>query len=319
MTLPGPLRGMLLSVGAYVLFTGFDTVSKYCARQVSIFEVMAVEFSTAALLMIAFTLVKHRRRPLWAVFRFNRPELYAARCGAQILGQSLTFLAISHLTLGEFYIIIFSVPIIAVFLAQFLLKEVPVRYVWPVLGINFAGVLIALRPDHGTSSWAIVALCGAFVLACGVIALRKMMESEAPEIASIASASALAVSSLLVTIFVFQPVPFSTFALMMLGGAFFAPGQLMVSNAFRLAPAAIVMPPQFLQLAYGALAGFVVFGDVPKLSLYIGGAIVIGANGFLIFVQSRRRHETRDSLIAEPLASPGLQRAQVGNALRRKA
>jgi drug/metabolite transporter (DMT)-like permease len=38
---------------------------------------------------------------------------------------------------------------------------------------------------------------------------------------------------------------------------------------------------------YGAIAGYVVFGDVPSIWIYIGGAIVIIANIILLMKQNK--------------------------------
>ena len=49
----------------------------------------------------------------------------------------------------------------------------------------------------------------------------------------------------------------------------------------------IQVPLQFLQLVYGAVTGYLVFGDQPALSIYAGGAIVIAANLFLLYAQNQ--------------------------------
>ena len=118
--------------------------------------------------------------------------------------------------------------------------------------------------------------------------LRKMMESETPEMVAITACVALAMGALAVTPFVYKSVAAPDFALMVLGGALFAPAQIMLGTAFRLAPAALVSPPQFLQLVYGALGGYIVFGEIPTLWIYAGGATVIGANAFLLFAQHEK-------------------------------
>src|SRR5208337_3166911 len=134
--------------------------------------------------------------------------------------------------------------------------------------------------------WALVALAGTVLLAGSFVVLRKMMESETPEMVAITASAALAMGALAVTPFVYKSVASPDFALMVLGGALFAPAQIMLSTALRLAPVALVSPPQFLQLVYGALAGYIVFGDVPTPWIFAGGAMVIAANAFLLFAHN---------------------------------
>ena len=278
--------GILLSAAAFLFFTGFDTASKFLARDYSVFQIMGVEFATATVLLVFFAILKNGNKAEQQTLRMNRPSLHLLRGIIQILGQSLVFLAIPHLSLAEFYVIVFCMPIITVLQVGWFLQERSPAFVWPVLAVNFAGVLIALRPDQGVNPWALVALAGAVLLSGSLVVLRKMMESETPEMAAITTSAALAMGALAVTPFVYKAVAARDFALMMLGGALFAPAQIMLSNAFRLAPAALASPPQFLQLVYGAVGGYIVFGDRPTLWIYIGGATVIAANAFLIFAQN---------------------------------
>ncbi len=287
MNAPAPISGMLLSAAAFLLFTLFDTASKYLSGAYSIFQIMAVEFMTATVLLLLYALWRKRGRPAREALRMRRPGLHVFRGALQILGQSLVYLAIPHLSLAEFYVIIFSMPIIAVAKASLFLKERAGAGVWILLATNFAGVLIALRPDQGASLWGFVALAGAFVLAGSIVVLRKMAETETAEMTSLTAAAALALGAIAATPFVYKAAAPQDLALMMLAGALFAPAQIMLATAFRLAPAALAIPPQFLQLVYGAAAGYVVFGDVPGKWVVIGGGAVIASNAVMLVVQNR--------------------------------
>ena len=142
---------------------------------------MFVEFTTATVLLVLFAIQKNRKNPERRTLVMNRPPLHLLRGIVQILGQSLVFLAIPHLSLAQFYVIIFCMPIITVLKVSWFLKERPAAFVWPVLAVNFLGVLIALRPDQGMNLWALIALAGTVLLASSLVVLRKMMESETPE------------------------------------------------------------------------------------------------------------------------------------------
>ena len=190
----------------FCLFTCFDTASKFLSRDYSIFQIMSVEFVTATVLLVLFAGLKNRNNPERRTLVMNRPSLHLLRGIVQILGQSFVFLAIPHLSLAEFYVIIFCMPIITVLKVGWFLKERPAAFVWPVLAVNFVGVLIALRPDQGMNVWALVALAGTVLLAGSLVVLRKMMESETPEMVAITASAALAMGALAVTAFVYKSV-----------------------------------------------------------------------------------------------------------------
>ncbi len=267
---PSTVLGILLSAAAFLLFTCFDTASKFLSRDYSIFQVMFVEFTTATVLLVLFATLKDRNKVERRIWVMNRPRLHLLRGIVQILGQSLVFLAIPHLSLAEFYVIIFCMPIITVLKVGWFLKERPAAFIWPVLAVNFIGVLIALRPDQGMGLWALVALAGT-VLSCGLV--RGSSQDDGKRNAGngvITASAALAMGALAVTPFVYKSVAAPDLALMLLGGALFAPAQIMLGTAFRLAPAALVSPPQFLQLVYGALGGYIVFGEIPTYRFMLG-------------------------------------------------
>ncbi len=286
MTPSAPITGMFLSAAAFLLFTAFDVASKFLAGRYSVFQIMSVEFITALLLMAAYALWKDWKIPGRTVFRVSKPHLHLVRGVFQILGQSLAYLAIPHLSLAQFYVIVFCMPAVTVLKAGWFLKERAAAHVWPVLAVNFIGVLIAMRPSQGLNLWALVALLGVTLLAGGLVVLRRMSESETAEMTGITAAASLALGALVVTPFVYKPMELNDFALAVLGGAFFAPAQMLLVAAFRMAPVALASPPQFLQLVYGAVAGYVVFSEVPGLAVCAGGAIVIAANAALIYVEN---------------------------------
>jgi drug/metabolite transporter (DMT)-like permease len=286
MTPSAPITGMLLSAVAFLFFTAFDVVSKFLAGRYSVFQIMSVEFVTAGLLITGYAFWRDWNSPDRTALRIAKPHLHLMRGGFQIFGQSLAYLAIPHLTLAEFYVIVFCMPAVTVLKAGWFLKERAAAHIWPVLAVNFIGVLIAVRPDRGLNFWALVAFAGIVLLAGGLVVLRRMSESETAEMTGITTAASLALGALVVTPFVYKPMELNDFALAVLGGALFAPAQMLLVAAFRMAPVALASPPQFLQLAYGAAAGYVVFGDVPTLAVCIGGGIVIAANAVLIYVEN---------------------------------
>jgi drug/metabolite transporter (DMT)-like permease len=293
MTAPSaPITGMLLSAAAFLFFTGFDTASKYLADTYSVFQIMSIEFATAGVLIWAYAQGRAWTGERPSGLRIGRLDLHLMRSGLQIAGQSLAFLAIPHLSLAEFYVIVFCMPVVTVLKAGWFLKERAAAHVWPVLGVNFLGVLIALRPDQGVNWWAAVAFGGVVSLSASQVVLRRMVETETPEMAAIATTVALTLAAAAITPFVYKPMSPADFGLMVLGGVLFAPAQILLVTAFRMAPVALATPPQFLQLAYGAVAGYAVFGDIPGAAVCAGGGTVIAANAALIYAENRTNKRT---------------------------
>ena len=60
------------------------------------------------------------------------------------------------------------------------------------------------------------------------------------------------------------------------------------TRAIHLAPTSAVAPFQYFSLIWAMMLGFAIWGDVPTVSLLIGGAIVAGSGLFLLWRESRK-------------------------------
>ena len=60
------------------------------------------------------------------------------------------------------------------------------------------------------------------------------------------------------------------------------------TRAIHLAPTSVVSPFQYFSLIWAMMLGFAIWGDVPTVSLLIGGAIVAGSGLFLLWRESRK-------------------------------
>jgi drug/metabolite transporter (DMT)-like permease len=65
-------------------------------------------------------------------------------------------------------------------------------------------------------------------------------------------------------------------------------GRFLIIRAFRLAAAAVVSPLKYLALVWGALIGYLVWGDVPGF-LDVAGATVVVASGIYLATIGGRR------------------------------
>ena len=123
MTPSAPITGMLLSAAAFLFFTGFDTVSKFLADRYSVFQIMSVEFVTATALLTGLRAPQGLEQARDGnALRMGKPHLHLMRGGFQIAGQSLAYLAIPHLSMAEFYVIVFCMPAVTVLQGRLVLE-----------------------------------------------------------------------------------------------------------------------------------------------------------------------------------------------------
>jgi drug/metabolite transporter (DMT)-like permease len=74
-----------------------------------------------------------------------------------------------------------------------------------------------------------------------------------------------------------------------LGLAFFGTlGMTLMTQAFRLAPAAVVAPFDYTALLWATVLGFLFWAEVPDALTFAGAAVIIASGGFIIWRESRQ-------------------------------
>jgi drug/metabolite transporter (DMT)-like permease len=160
---------------------------------------------------------------------------------------------------------------------------------WFTLITGFLGVLIVTHPGAETFQiGAVFALANAFMYGTVTAGVRGMTATESAE-------TLLMYQMLLIPAFFTLLLPFgmavpswSDAGLMLLNGVTNAIGQYWWTRALHLAPASAVTPFFYLSLVWAAVLGFVVWGDVPTVSLIIGSAVVVGSGLWLLWRESVR-------------------------------
>ena len=64
-------------------------------------------------------------------------------------------------------------------------------------------------------------------------------------------------------------------------------GGLLVVRAFRLAPVSILAPFQYFEIISATILGFLLFGDFPTASKWLGVVIIVGSGLFIIWRERR--------------------------------
>lgn len=288
MKLTSAVQGMLLVAVSYIFFTGFDTTVKISAKTgLPVPEIMAVELLSAAFFLAFLTWIENPKK-FRQEMQFQDKRLHLLRGVLNALANTLFFTGFTHMQLAEFYVILFLVPIWVALMSGWLLREKPSLQLIVCVLASFAGVLVAMHPGQGISPWALLVLAGTFSNAFAFIVLRKMSYTESTRAMAVSVCAVMGVWSLVLTLFLFKPVDMGQLPVMIAGGICFGIAQRFLVKGTSLAPAPVAAAAQFLQLIYGAIAGYMVFNDVPSVWIYAGGAIVIAANLYLLYTQNRK-------------------------------
>src|ERR1044072_8589219 len=78
-------------------------------------------------------------------------------------------------------------------------------------------------------------------------------------------------------------------------------GQIVVTEAVKLADMTVLMPFDFLKLVWAAFLGIIFFAEVPDFLTWVGGAIVFGSSFYIAWREAVvRRKATSNTAVAAP-------------------
>ena len=285
---PTHLQAILLAITGFTLWVLTDTAIKLVNQShLPSYEILAFLGLFMAFFMFARALW---RRDLHALLpRKLQPQLF--RCGLDLGNNFCVVLALRHLTLTTFYILIFLAPIVVAVLSPLFLRE---RMTWPkalAIFTGFAGVVIAVRPWSAAheADWIGYAACMVCV-ACfsvNIVWSRVLTQTENPESLTFFSGMAMAVVGFsLMAGFAVMPahtVPLTTrlATLLVAMGLLCAIGSLCFFVALKHTTAANVSQFHYTQLITGALMAWLVWRQKPALSTILGAVLII-ASGIYI-------------------------------------
>jgi drug/metabolite transporter (DMT)-like permease len=277
-------RGIILMIVATLLFSCASAASKWLVGIYPLGETIFLR-SLSSLLTAAAIILPASGLSVYAT---KRPRDHILRGMSQTISQVCLLIAFSLMPLAGATAISFAAPLFAAVVSIFWLGE---RAGWvrgSALLIGFGGVLIVTNPGaNSLTLGAVFALINAVMYGTVTIAVRGMTRTESANTLVIWQLSVLTFfHSFLLLLGWRWPTPFD--AVLMFGTGFVnAVGQWCWTKCLHLAPAAAVTPFYYLMLVWSMVIGFLVWGEVPTVSLLIGSAIVV-ATGLFLFLREAR-------------------------------
>jgi drug/metabolite transporter (DMT)-like permease len=75
-----------------------------------------------------------------------------------------------------------------------------------------------------------------------------------------------------------------------------------LAQAFREVDATVVLPVDFLRLIWSSLLGYMIFGEVPEILVWVGGAVIFGSTAYIAYREARLR-KVRPAAVGPPAPS----------------
>ncbi len=189
-----------------------------------------------------------------------------------------SFYAVTVIPLANAVSYSFAAPVIATVLAVFFLKE---RIRLPrILAVvtGFIGMLVLLRP--GTlpfSSGVGAALISSVSVAFAIICIRKLSQTDKPNVVALYSLMITLPLSFVVALFKWSWPNTEQWMILLIIGFCAATAQFSISKAFSHSETTAIMPIDFIRLLFSALIGYIFYDETPDLYTFIGAAIILSS------------------------------------------
>lgn len=269
------LRGIAYRLACAVILACMFALIKSLGSRYPVGEIVFAR-NLFALVPIAWLL---QTQGQWAVLKTKHPLKHARRSVAGTLSLFFGFGAVTMLPLSTAVALTYAAPLFITIMSVTLLREqVPARR-WLAVAAGFFGVLIVMRPDFtaGVPLGKLLGVLAAIATAASLIFIRQMSATE-PDLAIAFHYTVFGTFVGAMSLMHSAAMPDARdaarlVAIGLLGGI----AQVLVTRAYRLAPASLLAPFEYATLLSSILLGYIVWGDSPGLLEWAGIAIIVGA------------------------------------------
>ena len=199
-------------------------------------------------------------------------------------------IALRHLSLTMFYILVFTSPLTISLLSAGVLGERITGKKAAALVAGFAGVVIAVAPWRPGQRIDLIGLVSCLVcvvcFSINMVWSRVLTRTEPPESLAFFSGLVTAVAGLALTSVHPRPLTPTLWLALGMMGVFCAAGTLSFYVAVKHTSASNVAQYHYTQLLTGSLISYVVWHERPGLAMLAGGALIIGS-GLMIAMGAR--------------------------------
>jgi len=285
-------KGILQICLGLLILPFLDVFAKLLGGRLDPVEVTFMRFIMQAALMIPF--VVHFK--LWSIPQ-GTLGIQVARGVMLAIATVFFFAALRYLPMAEAIAIYFAQPIIlTIFSALFLGESIRFRRISAVI-LGMVGTLVILQPSlllFGNA--ALLPLGSSISMAIYMVLTRKIARRVNPyQMQFVVGVVAMVVLGIMLLVGPSFDLPGTVFLVPTLQevswiigmGLAATIGHVFIVWAMRHAPASLLAPFQYVEIIGAAALGYLVFGDVPAQSTFLGVLIIV-LSGVYLFHRERK-------------------------------
>lgn len=293
---PRPGLGVLLIIGAALCFATMDTTTRRLGAFLPVLLLLTARYAFQALVMAVWLSASRVHR-----LRSAHPRFQVLRGSLLLATSAMSFYGVQHMPVPEFTAINMLTPVLVTLLAAWLLKEQVSALRWVLVAGGFVGALVVIRPGSGLFGWAVLyPLGGAVTYAAFQVLTSRLAALENPftthfwtgAVGTAILLPLLAASAIDVPATLAAAAP-QDLLWMAVIGALGTGGHLLLILSLGMAPASKLMPFMYVQIAGAAMAGWLVFGQLPDFWGWVGMAIVTACGATTAWLNLRSASATK--------------------------
>jgi drug/metabolite transporter (DMT)-like permease len=168
---------------------------------------------------------------------------------------------------------------------------------WTAVAVGFGGTLFIVKPTPAMfDAWALVALAAAFASASRDLLTRQTDRIIPTLILTLMGSIAVTIGGLaLIATEEWRMLAPRDLVLLALAAAFLAFGSYLVALAYRGVDISVVAPFRYTLLLWAAIAGFLVFGELPDRWAAFGALLIVASGLYALHRDAVRRRAAVDN------------------------
>lgn len=283
---PAAVRGMVWMVLGGVLFSLLNTIARELTLHLDVYQSQFLRYLFGLIFILPWVW-----RDGWRAYMPVNMVGQFWRGGVHTLGLVLWFTALPKIPLADMTAIGFTGPIFIMIGAAWFLGEPMRKDRWIAALIGFAGVLVVVLPKmSGSGGWYnLVMLASAPVFAASFLITKALTRYEKPGVIVLWQALTVSVLSLPMALPHWQmPTPVQWLGFLATG-VLGTLAHYCLTRAFVMADISATQSLRFLDLVWASLLGWLVFGDVPSQSTWLGAFVILCATVWIARREGRRK------------------------------
>lgn len=285
-----PIRGISFKLTSVAFFLVMQTCIKAAGPDVPAGQ---ISFFRSAFAIIPIVIYLMWLRSLRSAFHTENLFGHFKRGFLGILSMICGFYGLTLLPLPEFIAIGYASPLMAVVFAALMLGEKVRIYRCSAVLVGMIGVIIILWPkmtllrQGGFAATegigALAVLTGAMLGGLAMVQVRQLVVTEKTATIVLYFSLTGALISAISMPFGWEWLSLKQAVLLISSGIAGGIAQILLTESYRHAEVSTIAPFEYSSILLGICVSYVLFNDVPTVTMLIGTSIVICAGIFIIF------------------------------------